>query len=217
MPPGPAYPSDRLPSAVVWAVSLLGLIFLGGGAYLYTTGVFRPPLDIQVMNFPATTVLGIPYRGTVLGLSAAWKKLDVELSLGNIGHGLPLVIYPDSPLKLRPIAVDGFAGFVSGFPVPKTMPPGIRSLDLPARRMVRVRVPGNGLLTGLRAFRFAQAFQNEGHYRLAEGERFEIRGQVKGQPCVEHWLPVASGTAPSDEPEETRGTGMPKSHWPLER
>jgi hypothetical protein len=202
---------------VVLAVALLGLVFLGGAIYLYTTGVFRPPLDIQVMDFSPQVVLGTSYRGTVLGLDAAWKKLDMELSLGKVAHGQALVIYPASPLKLRPIAVDGFVGFVAGFPLPPNLLPGIRRLDLPASRMVRVRIPGRGLLTGMRAFRFAQKLQNQGEYRLAEGERLEIRGKYQGQPCVEHWLPIAGGEKPSGEAEETRGTFMPKSHWPLER
>ena len=68
-----------MPPAVIMAVALLGLLFLGGGLYLYTTGVFRPPLDIQVMDFPAAAVLGVSYRGTVLGLNSTWEKLEVEL------------------------------------------------------------------------------------------------------------------------------------------
>jgi hypothetical protein len=218
MPPGRPFPQDHLPGAVIWAVALLGLLFLGGGVFLYNTGVFLPPLDLQIMDFPKATVVGISYQGTVLGLNSTWKKLAVELSLGKVAHGPALVVYPASPLKLRPIAVEGFAGFLAEFPLPKNLPPGVQQLELPARRMLRVRIPGQGVLTGMRAFRFAQKLQGRGAYHLVEGERFEIRATYRGQPCVEHWLPVAGGEKPGELPEEKQGPGgLNKSRWPLGR
>ncbi|NTV53753.1 MAG: hypothetical protein HGA76_12235 [Candidatus Firestonebacteria bacterium] len=101
--------------------------------------------------------------------------------------------------------------------MPQTLPAGIGRLDLSGRRMLRVRIPGRGILTGMRAFRFAQKFQSRGEYRLMDGERYEIRTQYRGAPCVEHWLPITGPETATTGAEETRGRGNLKSHWPLER
>lgn len=181
-PGQPINPPDYTPGAVILAVALLALVFLGGFLYLRHN---LPDAGIEIdgpKEIPPVTATLTDYRGTLWGLERARQKMQSELRRQGITPGRVITVYANGPKHLRPIAVQCRTGYE--LPAGTAAAPGERRLT-PGRRLA-VRVPGKGDFTGMKAFRQAErkGFQPE------DGERYEVRVNVGGKEYVEHWITV---------------------------
>jgi hypothetical protein len=189
MPPRPQS-FEKIPNVVLAAVGVLSLLFLGGGIFLYSVGVFRAPLDVRVATFPKTLIAVRPYQGALPGLDKAALGLKHDLEVGGILYGQRLQVYANSPLKMRPIRVESMVAFTTRLGGELANPLGsFQMLELPERSMVCVTLAGQGVYRGMQAWRAAQNFASKERIRLIEGERYEIWVEVQGRPGMELWFP----------------------------
>jgi hypothetical protein len=189
--PGPQLHSDHPPRIVLAAVALLGLLFLAGGVYLFSTGPFTGIEVVAPDELAPVTAAVADYHGSLLGLEGARRRVAAALADAGQAVGEAVTIYPDSPLHMRPIDVRCRVGYllVMGRQVPGLKAPVRLETLEPGRRLV-VRVRGRGNFTGNKAYKAALRFLRPLGLEPADGERYEVKVQRDGADLVEHWVPV---------------------------
>lgn len=182
---------DEPPQLVIWAVALLGLLFLFGGVYLFMTGPFTGTEVMAPAEVPEVTAAVVEYRGTLLGLERARQGVEEAMAQAGLAGGDPITIFPTSPFRMRPIDVRCRLGHllviarrVEGLPAPVRL-----EVFRPGKRLI-VRVRGRGNFTGNKAYKAAARFLAPHGSRPADDERYEVKRRIGGHKIVEHWIPL---------------------------
>jgi hypothetical protein len=182
---------DGPPQIVLAAVALLALLFLAGAVYLFISHPFTGIEVVAPAELPEVSAVVTDYLGPLWGLESKREVVRRALAEAGWNESQPFTIYPDTPLRMRPLRVQCQVGYLLplGYPV-RDLPEFLRVEKIAPGRRLLVRVLGQGNFTGNKAYRAAAKVLRPLGLKPGEGERYELKLMQNGKQLVEHWIPV---------------------------
>jgi hypothetical protein len=180
---------DGPPRLVMWAVVGMSCVFLCAGILLMRHMLPWGKIVVEERIDPKFIFVVYEYQGPIWLINHERKKLKQRLQNYSGQLGRAVTIFPESPLKLRPLRARGWIGFEWVGKGPESAPGDFRLMESKAGHYLRITIPGSGNYTGNRALAAAGKKLGIKNINAIEGERYEIINDQPSEKTIEHWIP----------------------------